>query len=35
MDGSWRFLTPGARLGHQVRAVLATEDPLARLLVQA
>jgi endonuclease-8 len=29
MDGSWRFLAPGARLGHQVRAVLATEDTLA------
>jgi endonuclease VIII len=29
LDGSWRFLAPGARLGHQVRAVLATEDTLA------
>jgi endonuclease-8 len=29
MDGSWRFLEPHARLGHQARAVLATTDTTA------
>ena len=29
MDGAWRFTRPGARLGHQVRVVLAVADTMA------